>query len=532
MANLWNPVCSLWSQGKGAQLRLCQQSPECRLRWTRRRPGKRRYAAKTSIPLLKWNLVVPAHPMMAAESSSRKTASCAHLAGETALPSSSRVSWAWEYSPPRPLSLISFRIRWGCWHFGSPAVASRSQARGPYGELATIWPSAGGEYVYLSRSYGPVAGFLSGWTSLVAGFSGTLAASSIALVVYAGHYLPGLSSDQPLVSLQALGLTLSLSSRSIAAALIIVCFAAVHIFSLRAGKIAQNFLSLLIVGTFAAFAPGGFAVGEGSWTHFQSLGVQLHPKSWLLALIPVMFTYSGWNAAAYLSEEIQGPRRTIRSVLTTGTWVVIVLYTVLNALYLYAMPPAQMRGASNVATEAARARFGPGRDFVTPVLILTLLGTISATTIAGPRVYFAMARDRAFIPIFGRRSGRFGTPALAIALQALWSSVLVMIIGFEQILMSTGFALVLSSGAAVAGLFLVRRRGGDFQRKSSIPLFSPAVFVFVSGVIVINTVLEAPRVALMGVLLIAAGLPIYVFCRMNRPADADTSSEPWLAEEG
>lgn len=424
---------------------------------------------------------------------------------------------------PNPLGLLALWIAGGC----LALAGARS-----YGELATIWPSAGGEYVYLSRSYGPVAGFLSGWTSLVAGFSGTLAASSIALVVYAGHYLPGLSSDQPLVSLQALGLTLSLSSRSIAAALIIVCFAAVHIFSLRAGKIAQNFLSLLIVGTFAAFAPGGFAVGEGSWTHFQSLGVQLHPKSWLLALIPVMFTYSGWNAAAYLSEEIQGPRRTIRSVLTTGTWVVIVLYTVLNALYLYAMPPAQMRGASNVATEAARARFGPGRDFVTPVLILTLLGTISATTIAGPRVYFAMARDRAFIPIFGRRSGRFGTPALAIALQALWSSVLVMIIGFEQILMSTGFALVLSSGAAVAGLFLVRRRGGDFQRKSSIPLFSPAVFVFVSGVIVINTVLEAPRVALMGVLLIAAGLPIYVFCRMNRPADADTSSEPWLAEEG
>jgi APA family basic amino acid/polyamine antiporter len=150
-------------------------------------------------------------------------------------------------------------------------------------------------------------------------------------------------------------------------------------------------------------------------------------------------------------------------------------------------------------------------NLITPVLIVALLGAVSAMTIAGPRVYFAMARDGMFIPAFARVSPKSETPALAIALQAGWSIALVLIGGFEQILMYTGFAVVLSSGAAVAGLFLV-----EGQRRWR-EMFGPAVFVVASAAMVLDTILDAPKIAMTGVLFIAAGIPAYLLFRKTKP---------------
>jgi basic amino acid/polyamine antiporter, APA family len=387
-----------------------------------------------------------------------------------------------------------------------------------YAKLANLWPTAGGEYVYLSKAYGPTAGFLSGWTSLIAGFSGSVAASAVALVLFAGQYFPGLAADRSVLSLDRLGINLSLSPRILAAASVIALFAVLHICSLAAGKITQNTLAIILVGMVVIFVGRGFATGNGSWSHFHSSGAHFGTMNWLLALIPVMFTYSGWNAAAYVSEEIHASRRSMRPVLLGGTCIVIALYTVLNALYLYAIPAAQMRSASNVADAAAHALFGTGSQLVTPALIVALLGAVSAMTIAGPRVYFAMARDGAFIPAFARTSRKFGTPALAIALQAMWSIALVMLGGFDQILMYTGFAIVLSSGAAVAGLFVVQRRSNRTNPIKRARFLVPGVFVLASAALVVDTVLEAPKIALIGVLLIAAGIPVYAMCRRSSSA--------------
>jgi len=395
---------------------------------------------------------------------------------------------------------------------GALALAGASS----YARLASLWPTAGGEYVYLSKTYGPAAGFLSGWTSLIAGFSGSVAASAVAVVMFAGQYFPGLASSREVFSLDLFGFTFAVSPLTLAAAFLILLFAALHICSLTAGKLTQNALAVVLVGTVAVFAVRGFAGGSGSWSHFHSPETHVGTMNWLLALIPVMFTYSGWNAAAYVSEEIHASRRSMRPVLLGGTAIVIGLYTVLNALYLYAIPGGQMRSATNVAEAAAHVLFGPGTSLVTPALIVALLGAVSAMTIAGPRVYFAMARDGAFIPAFARTSARFGTPAPAIVLQALWSIALVMLGGFDQILMYTGFAIVLSSGAAVAGLFVLRRRGLTPVKRSQ--LIVPAIFALASAAMVFDTVLEAPRIALIGVLLIAAGIPVYALCRRKGTA--------------
>lgn len=398
-----------------------------------------------------------------------------------------------------------------------------------YAELARRWPSAGGEYVYLSKSFGPGAGFLSGWTSLIAGFSGAVAASAVAFILYLGQYFPRLASEQPLLAFQFWVVRINLSPRGLASALVILAFAALHIRSLSASKLTQNTLALVIVGMVVVFAVLGFASGRGSWSHFQATGVPVHPMNWLLALIPVMFTYSGWNAAAYMSEEMHDTRRSIGPVLLTGTCLVGALYLALNVLYVYAIPGQSMQSAMNVGEVVAQALFGRGRDFVTPALMVTLLGAISANTVAGPRVYFAMARDGAFVPAFGRVSERYGTPHFAILLQSLWSIVLVLFGGFEQILMYTGFAIILSSGAAVAGLFLAERRTG-FSPVVRVRMILPAIFVLASLAMVLDAVIEAPVTAAFGVLLIAAGLPVFAWSRKRKPAKVNADTEAAYAD--
>jgi len=398
-----------------------------------------------------------------------------------------------------------------------------------YAQLGRMWPWAGGEYIYLSKAYGPTAGFLSGWTSLIAGFSGAVAASAVGLVLYLGHYFPTLASDHGLFSLNFYFGALTVSPRSLTAVFFILLFALLHACNLGAGKLTQNALAFFILAVIVVFCILGFALGSGSWSHFHSSsGVSFHPSNWLLALILIMFSYSGWNAASYISEELHDTRRSIGRTLLTGTCVVVALYVFINTLYIYAVPPANIQNSVNVGEISASALFGQGRSFIAPILsaftIVALLGSISAMTIAGPRVYFAMSRDGAFIPSFARISRRFGTPALAVALQALWSVLLVMAGTFEQILNYTGFMILLSSGAAVAGLFVARRHELRANPRTWLQMLAPAAFVLPCAAIVLNTIWSAPKTALIGALLIVAGLPVFYWSRLRRRVDASVGA--------
>jgi len=393
-----------------------------------------------------------------------------------------------------------------------------------YAQLGRMWPAAGGEYIYLSKAYGPTAGFLSGWTSLIAGFSGAVAANAVGLIAYLGHYFPALASEHSFVSLNLYVGAFTISPRVLSASFVILAFAVLHACNLGAGKLTQNMLALLILVIIGAFCVLGFTLGSGSWSHFQPAHPAIPKTNWLLAFLPIMFSYSGWNAASYVSEEMYDTRRSIGPALLTGTCVIVALYVVLNALYLYALPVANIKNALNVGDVAARSLFGVSGQAIAPVVstftVVALLGSISAMTIAGPRVYFAMSRDGAFIPRFARTSPRFGTPMLAIALQAFWSILLVTTGTFEQILTYTGFMILLSSGAAVAGLFVSRRQELRQDPKLWTKMLAPAIFVIACAAIVINTVWGAPKTALLGCLLIAAGLPVFYWSRQRPPVAA------------
>ena len=389
-----------------------------------------------------------------------------------------------------------------------------------YAELAALRPRAGGEYVYLQAAFGRFAAFLTGWTSFVAGFSGAIAASAIVLTLYLGRFIPAAADATPFALLPLGVITLTFSRQTLTAIAAIAAMAWIHSRGIGPGRITSDLLAALKVLALLMFIVLGFSVGSGSAVHLESAVGRPAPASWLLALVPVMFTYSGWNAAGYIAEEIREPGRNVPRAFALGTIAVIVIYLALNLLYLYVLPVdalAQVKGSvlDVIADRLLGARAG---NVMGAVSIISLAASISAMTFAGPRVYYAMARDGLFLRWAGRVHPRYRTPASAIAAQAAWSSLLVLSGSATNLTRYTGFAVVLFSGVAVVALFVLRRREPDAPRPFSAigyPI-APAVFTIASFAIVVNAVATDPGPAGAGLLVIGAGVPLYVWLTWRR----------------
>ncbi len=392
-----------------------------------------------------------------------------------------------------------------------------------YAELAARQPEAGGEYVYLRDAFGGVAAFLTGWTSFVAGFSGAIAAGGVSAADYLGRLWPAASSVAPLASWHLGPLSIAISIRALVAIAIILALAVVQTLGVGRGRVVQNSLTLLKVGALMLFAAVGLlAVRTNAFEAFA--GQPSVPASgWLSALVPVMFSYTGWNAAVYVAEEVRDPVRNVPRALLIGTGVTIALYVALNALYLRVVPQDQFLGRIGVGQVAAERLFGPFAGVLFAVVaVVVILSSLSAMTTAGPRVYFAMARDNAFVPAAARVHPRYRTPAIAIIAQALWSSLLVLSGTFDQLLTYTVFGVMLFSGLAVLSLFVVRRTSTQAAvfRAWGYP-WAPAIFCIVGFAIVVNTIIEQSGPALAGVAVMLAGIPIYWWVKKRSPTASD-----------
>jgi APA family basic amino acid/polyamine antiporter len=240
----------------------------------------------------------------------------------------------------------------------------------------------------------------------------------------------------------------------------------------------------------------------------------------LLALVPIMFTYSGWNAAVYVAEEVRDPGRNVPLALGLGTAAVIVIYVALNALYLHVLAVSELASLPGRLLDVVGERlFGAvAGNAIALFTIVSLSASISAMTLAGPRVYYAMAQDGLFLPPASRVHARYRTPAVAIMAQALWSSVLVLCGTLSQLVSYTGFAVVLFSAVAVACVFVLRWREPDAPRPFrawGYP-WAPGVFVIAGGAMVINEMIRNGATAIAGAAVIAAGVPIYfLFARRS-----------------
>jgi basic amino acid/polyamine antiporter, APA family len=383
-----------------------------------------------------------------------------------------------------------------------------------YAELAALRPRAGGEYVYLREAYGPLAAFLTGWTSFVAGFSGAIAASAMALADYAGHFVPGAADATPIITVPLPGLPLILSRRTLVALLAIAALTCVHVRGLGPGRLVQNALGGAKVAALIAFVAIGFAVGHGHPAPLAAATSGIRLPSLLMAFIPVMFTYSGWNAAVYVAEEVRSPERNVPLALGLGTAGVVTIYLGLNALYLHALSVTELgavQGARLIDNVAERLFGFVAGDLLAAFTIVSIAASVSAMIIAGPRVYFAMARDGVFPAAAARVHPRFRVPVAALVAQSLWSGVLVLSGTLAQLVSYTGFALVLFSGVAVSAVFVLRRRVPDAARPFrawGYP-WAPAIFVAASALMIANEIWRSPGPSVAGLAIIASGMPVY-----------------------
>jgi APA family basic amino acid/polyamine antiporter len=381
-----------------------------------------------------------------------------------------------------------------------------------YAELAALRPRAGGEYVYLRDAFGPGAAFLTGWTSFVAGFSGATAASSVGLAEYVGRFVPAAKDATPILTIPLPFVPLVFSPKTIVALTVIAALSFIHIRGLGPGRLVQNMLAGMKVTALVIFVALGFALGNGNAAHITG-GGSFAASGIVLALVPVMFSYSGWNAAAYVAEEVRDPGRNVPLALGLGTLAVIIIYLALNALFLYAMPLedlGSLRG-SLVDTVAERLFGFVAGNVLALFTIVSIAASVSAMILAGPRVYYAMARDGMFLPAAARVHPQYRTPAAAIIAQGLWSGILVLSGTLSQLVSYTGFAVVLFAGIAVTALFVLRLREPNAARPFrawGYP-WAPAIFVIASAVILVNEMIRNGATALVGLAVIAAGLPLY-----------------------
>jgi APA family basic amino acid/polyamine antiporter len=389
-----------------------------------------------------------------------------------------------------------------------------------YAELAAMRPHAGGEYVYLRDAFGPMAAFLTGWTSFVAGFSGAIAASAVALAEYVGRFVPAVGNPTPIFTVPLPLLPLVVSPKALVALAAIGALTLIHRRGLGPGSLLQNVLAGLKTTALLLIIALGFSIGSGSFATIAS-GSPANARGMLLALVPVMFSYSGWNAATYVAEEVRDPGRNVPLALGLGTAAVILIYVALNALYLYAMPIeelATLRSGRLLDIVAERLFGFAAADLVAVFTIVSLSASISAMTLAGPRVYYAMARDGMFLQAAANVHPRFRTPATAIAAQGIWSSVLVLCGSMSQLVSYTGFAVVLFAGIGVASLFVLRRRDRGVPRPFrawGYP-WAPGVFVIASVAMVTNEIIRTGAPALAGVAVIALGIPVYMLFARRR----------------
>jgi len=392
-----------------------------------------------------------------------------------------------------------------------------------YAELGSMMPKAGGEYVYLREAYHPAVGFMSGWVSLTAGFSAPIAVSALAFSSYLARLVPAVASDATWLALSLdLGghhvFAVALGVQQAIAIGLIVVITALHSFDAKLGGWVQAGFTAAKVMLIVGFIACGLLVGHGDWhnLHSQHGGLaNAATGSFALALMYVSFSYSGWNAAAYVAGEVVRPDRTLPRALLASTGAVMALYVLLNLVFLYAVPSDTLAGAGGsgpiieVGDAAARRLFGDrAGQLVTSVIALALVSAVSAMVMAGPRVYAAMAADRALPRQLGFHSRR-GVPTVAVVVQGALGVLFVVVGDLGELVRFVGFTLALFAALTVGALFVLRRRGLRAPYRTFGYPVTPLLFIALSGWIACAQLAEHPTESLVVVAVLAVGGVLY-----------------------
>lgn len=369
-----------------------------------------------------------------------------------------------------------------------------------YAELGAAMPRSGGEYNFLARIYHPAAGFVSGWVSATIGFAGPTALAAMTFAAYATSVMPGETSDW--------------LEKTLACGLVIV-LTIVHSSNRRSSGGLQVFFTILKVAVIAGFCLFAYFLVDApqpvTFLPVSGDGALLTGSAFAVSLIYVSYAYTGWNAATYLSSELENPQRTLPIILLTGTLVVTLLYVALNFTFLYVAPMDDMVGQVEVGYIAAESAFGgPGGRFAGLIMASLLISTVSAMTIAGPRVLQVVGEDFPALRLLARTNSN-GLPATAIFVQSAATILFILSSTFESILVFAGFTLALNSFATVLGVFVLRRQQPDLPRpyKTFLYPLTPLIYLALTGWTLYFVLINRPVEGLFGLGIIALGLVLY-----------------------
>jgi APA family basic amino acid/polyamine antiporter len=402
-----------------------------------------------------------------------------------------------------------------CWGVGALFAFAGALS---YSELGVNFPSSGGEYVYLTHAFGPEWGFMTGWVSFFAGFSAPIAAAALAFSDYLGHFFPALKIANAPVVIGTGALSLHLGGGQAAASALIAAFTILNCFGLGRTAKVQNVLTATKMTVIIGFVVLGFTVGTGSWSHFTEAAVRTSsmsvPTQFIVSLLWVMVGYSGWNAATYVAEEVRRPERTLPMAIAAGTAIVAVLYVGLNLVFIYAMPLEAMKGKTAIGASAATALFGPNiAGFFAALMAISIISTVNAEVTVGPRIYYAMAKNKAFFPAAASVHPRFHTPVVAILSQGLCAMAMT-VTPFPDLVIYIGMSLTLFTVLSAVSLLVFRRKRAGWQRLRAVDFAYPLVplsYVLVGTCMMLYGVVQQPRASLTAFATVGAGALVYHF---------------------
>jgi APA family basic amino acid/polyamine antiporter len=390
-----------------------------------------------------------------------------------------------------------------------------------YAELGAAMPEAGGEYVYLKEAYGPIWGFLYGWTHTWVAKSGSIASMGTAFFYYLGHFKPELDGIFYVIHLPIGpgGGPLEIRYGQLLAVGVIMGLALVNYFGARCGGGVQVLVTAVKVALLGAIIVAGLGSSQGSVANLKSsIPAVGGAMGFFSALVAALWAYDGWNNLGMAASEVNRPQRNLPMALILGTLAAMGIYLAANLAYFSVLSASAVASSDRVAAEMMRRVLGaPGAAAVSIAAMVSIFAALNGSILTGARVPYAMARDACFFRAVGRVNPERGTPGTSILLLSVWASLLVFSGRFEQLFTYVVFASWLVYGMTAAAVIVLRRKRPDLPRPYrtiGYPVI-PAMFVAGSLAVVISTLVVSPRESLMGLVLIFSGLPFY-FCWKRR----------------
>ena len=369
-----------------------------------------------------------------------------------------------------------------------------------YAELGSALPRSGGEYNFLTEIYHPSAGFISGWISATIGFSAPTALAAITFSTYLMTIFPEINNDW---------------LRKIIACSLIVILAFIHSGNRKSSGGLQMIFTVMKVGVIILFCFGAILFAKNiqpvSFSPNSNDISTIFSGSFAVSLIYVSYAYTGWNAATYLSSEIERPQKYLPLILISGTTTVTVLYILLNFVFLSVAPIEDMQGKIEIGFIAAQSAFGGSvANFTGLVLSLLLISTVSAMTIAGPRVLQVIGEDFKVLNILSRKR-KDGIPSTAIYIQSLIAIIFILSSSFESILVFAGFTLALNSFVTVIAVFVLRSKQPNLPKpyKTFGYPFTPLIYLALTGWTLYFVIINRPIEVLFSLGIILSGLIFY-----------------------